>query len=89
MSKNTTAKTDLDAENPLKFAFKTVGGRTKAASLLKRSYQAIKKMEERKVLPRTEYTGETRYAETLAENSNGAFTADWLKQKANPEQISN
>ncbi|WP_278395391.1 hypothetical protein [Acinetobacter venetianus] len=76
----------LKIENPIKFAFEKVGGRTKAASLLKRSYMAMSKMEKRKVLPRTEYTGETQYAETLANHSKGAFTAEWLKEKAKPDQ---
>lgn len=71
-------------ENPVKFAISAVGGRTKAAELLNRSYQAMKKMEDKGVLPRTEYTNETQYAQTLAKNSNGAFTADWLLENANP-----
>lgn len=77
-----------EVENPIKFAFEKVGGRTKAASLLNRSYMAMSKMEKRKVLPRTEYTGETNYAETLAKHSQGAFTAAWLKAKAKPDQTS-
>lgn len=72
--------------NPIKIAFDAVGGRTKAATLLDRSYQAIKKMEDKGVLPRTEYTKETKYAEILAQHSNGLFTADWLLQHANPTQ---
>ncbi|MBJ9958376.1 MULTISPECIES: hypothetical protein [Acinetobacter] len=75
-----------EVDNPIKFAFDKVGGRTKAASLLNRSYMAMSKMEKRKVLPRTEYTGETNYAETLAKHSQGAFTAAWLKDKAKPDQ---
>ena len=46
---------------------------------------AMSKMEKRGVLPRTEYTGETKYAEILAQNSNGAFTAKWLLNAAKPE----
>lgn len=71
-------------ENPIKIAFDAVGGRTKAANLLNRSYQAIKKMEDKGTLPRTEYTNETKYAQILARNSNGLITADWLLDKANP-----
>jgi hypothetical protein len=70
--------------NPIKIAFDAVGGRTKAASLLNRSYMAMSKMEKRGLLPRTEYTGETNYAEVLAANSAGKFTAEWLKDKARP-----
>ena len=73
-------------KNPIKIAFDAVGGRTKAAILLDRSYQAIKKMEDKGVLPRTEYTKETNYAEILANNSNGEFTAEWLLKNANPIQ---
>lgn len=71
--------------NPIKHAFNAVGGRSKAAALLNRSYMAMSKMEKRGVLPRTEYTGETKYAEILAQNSNGAFTAKWLLNAAKPE----
>ena len=70
--------------NAIKIAFTAVGGRTKAASLLNRTYQAMKKMEDRGVLPRTEYTGETNYAKTLANNSGGKFTEAWLLKNANP-----
>ena len=73
-------------KNPIKIAVDAVGGRTKAAILLDRSYQAIKKMEDKGVLPRTEYTKETNYAEILADNSNGSFTAAWLLETANPIQ---
>lgn len=43
-------------------------------------------MEARGVLPRTEYTGETSYAKTLASNSNGAFTDEWLLNNASPKK---
>ena len=72
--------------NPIKYAFDAVGGRSKAALLLNRTYMAMSKMEKRGVLPRTEYTGETKYAEILANNSDGKFTAQWLLEKAKPEQ---
>ncbi|MNJ04312.1 hypothetical protein D3C73_1650140 [compost metagenome] len=45
-------------------------------------------MEKKKVLPRTEYTGETKYAEVLANNSNKKFTAKWLLDAANPSNQS-
>jgi len=47
---------------------------------------AMSKMEKRGVLPRTEYTGETQYAQILAKNCGGKFTAEWLLEKAKPEQ---
>jgi len=71
--------------NPIKHAFDAVGGRAKAALLLGRSYMAMSKMEKRGILPRTEYTGETTYAQILASNSNGAFTAQWLLDEAKPD----
>ncbi|MGQ1523231.1 hypothetical protein ACT44T_14670 [Acinetobacter baumannii] len=71
--------------NPIKYAFDAVGGRSKAAALLNRTYMAMSKMEKRGVLPRTEYTGETRYAQILAINSGGKFTAEWLLENAKPE----
>lgn len=70
--------------NPIKYAIDAVGGRTKAAGLIARTYQAVKKMEERGVLPRTEYVGTTKYAKILAENSDGKFTAEWLLNNARP-----
>ncbi|MFW2079723.1 hypothetical protein ACNPQK_01885 [Acinetobacter guillouiae] len=72
--------------NPIKHAIGVLGGRTKVAILLNMSYQAVKKMEDRGVLPRTEYTGETSYAKTLASNSNGAFTDEWLLNNASPKK---
>lgn len=72
--------------NPIKYAFNAVGGRSKAASLLNKSYMAMSKMEKKEVLPRTEYTGETNYAQILASHSDGAFTAEWLLEEANPNK---
>lgn len=72
--------------NPIKIALDAVGGRTKAAILLNKSYMAMSKMERKGTLPRTEYTGETCYAQILAENSNGIFTAEWLLKTANPNR---
>lgn len=70
--------------NPIKYAFDAVGGRSNAANLLGKSYMAMSKMEKKGTLPRTEYTGETDYANKLANNSGGKFTAEWLLEKANP-----
>lgn len=71
--------------NPMQKAIDAVGGRTKASTLLGISYVAVRKMEEKGSLPRTDYTGETNYAQTLASNSNGLITKDWLMDKANPK----
>ncbi|AVI36025.1 hypothetical protein CSB68_0787 [Acinetobacter baumannii] len=44
-------------------------------------------MAEKGVLPRTDYTGETNYAQILAEHSNGKVTQEWLLDKANPKHL--
>lgn len=72
--------------NPIEFAIKAVGGGAAAAEVCGVSSMAISKWKRRGCLPRTEYTGKTKYAEVLAEKSDGAFTAKWLLEKANPDQ---
>jgi len=69
----------------LKQAIAEVGGATKAAEVTGRTVRAVYKWLDRGALPRTEFTGETRYAELLAEASGGKFTAEWLRQNARPE----
>lgn len=73
--------------NPMQKAIAAVGGRTIAANLLGISYVAIRKMEEKGALPRTDYTGETNYAQTLANNSQGQISKEWLMDKANPKHL--
>ncbi len=73
--------------NPVQQAVTAVGGRTIASSLLGISYVAVRKMAEKGVLPRTDYTGETNYAHILATNSNGKVTEAWLLDKANPKHL--
>ncbi|MDN8289804.1 hypothetical protein QZK17_12140 [Acinetobacter baumannii] len=51
------------------------------------SYNAVRKMEEKGVLPRTDYTEETSYSKILADNSNGKITKEWLLDKANPKHL--
>lgn len=75
--------------NPVQQAISAAGGRTKASALLGISYVAIRKMAEKGVLPRTDYTGETNYAEILASNSNGTITREWLLDVANPKILIN
>jgi hypothetical protein len=43
------------------------------------SVRAVYKWIDRGMLPRTEYTGETNYAERLADAAGGSFSGDWLK----------
>ncbi|AIS07256.1 hypothetical protein [Acinetobacter baumannii] len=73
--------------NPIQLAVEAVGGRTNASLLLGISYNAVRKMEEKGVLPRTDYTEETSYSKILADNSNGKITKEWLLDKANPKHL--
>lgn len=65
-------------QNAVAYAVNYVGGPVQAARLCGRSRQAVDKWVMNGRLPRTEYTGETCYAEKLAAASEGAFTAEWL-----------
>lgn len=73
--------------NPIQLAIEAVGGRTHASLLLGISYNAVRKMEEKGVLPRTDYTEETSYSQILADNSEGKITKEWLLAKANPKHL--
>jgi len=53
-------------------------GLQKIASELGITYQAIRKWEAQGRLPRTEWTGETRYAERIAELSGGSVSREAL-----------
>nr|WP_246887621.1 helix-turn-helix domain-containing protein [Pseudomonas protegens] len=77
--------------NALAFAFEAVGGLSAAAKVCGRSYQALNKWRQTDRLPRTEYTGETQYAQHLAEAAkrNGvAFEAAWLLEKCKRSHLS-
>ena len=63
----------------IKKAVVCVGGVSAAARLCGVSSRAINKWIAAGKLPRTDFTGETRYAERLASGSNGGFTADALR----------
>lgn len=72
----------------LKHAIELIGGPKKAAEIWKMSPRNVYKMLKRGHLPRTEYTGETEYAEALANASNGQFSAEWLLTEAKPSRVS-
>ncbi|ABP59695.1 TPA: YdaS family helix-turn-helix protein [Citrobacter freundii] len=73
--------------NPMQFAIDAVGGQTAAARLCGLSNVAIHKWVKNEALPRTEYTEKTNYSQVLAEASAGKFTAEWLRQVANPDRV--
>jgi hypothetical protein len=71
----------------LAFAFEAVGGIGAAAKVCQRSYQALNKWRQSGCLPRTDYTGETKYAillsEAAAKNGN-PFDPAWLLNASAP-----
>lgn len=62
----------------LRKAVDSLGGPEKAARICEVSSRALYKWLLVGRLPRTEYTGETHYAEKMASASSGAFTRDEL-----------
>lgn len=71
------------------FAFAAVGGIGAAAKVCDRSYQALNKWRQAACLPRTDYTGETKYASLLAHaaGKNGhPFEATWLLEASAPHK---
>jgi len=73
--------------NPIAYAFEAAGGIGAAAKACGVTYQALNKWRLASCLPRTDYTGETTYADQLADaaKSNGnAFEASWLRQACAP-----
>lgn len=78
-----------DFPNAIAFAFEAVGGIGAAAKVCGRSYQALNKWRLAACLPRTDYTGETRYAKLLATaaRQNGhPFDAIWLLEASSPRK---
>ena len=78
-----------DFPNAIAFAFEAVGGIGAAAKVCERSYQALNKWRLAACLPRTDYTGETRYAEllaTAAQKNGHSFKAAWLLEASSPHK---
>ncbi len=76
-----------DFPSAIAFAFEAVGGIGAAAKVCGRSYQALNKWRLAQSLPRTDYTGETAYAERLASaavTKGNPFEASWLRESASP-----
>lgn len=75
--------------NAIAFAFEAVGGIGAAAKACDRSYQALNKWRLAGCLPRTDYTGETRYALLLAaaaKQKGNPFEAAWLLDASAPQK---
>lgn len=70
----------------VKQAIASAGGAIPASSACGVSPRAVYKWMASNCLPRTEYTGETSYAEKLAQVSGGAFTAAELLEKTAPNR---
>ncbi len=79
-----------DFPSAIAFAFEAVGGIGAAAKVCGRSYQALNKWRQAACLPRTDYTGETKYAEllvTAAKQKGNAFEAPWLLEASAPNKV--
>lgn len=79
-----------DFPNAIAFAFEAVGGIGAAAKVCKRSYQALNKWRLSACLPRTDYTGETQYAQLLAmaaAQKGNTFEAAWLLNASAPQKV--
>ncbi|NUU35126.1 hypothetical protein [Pseudomonas sp. C2B4] len=79
----------VDFPNAIAFAFEAVGGIGAAAKVCDRSYQALNKWRQAACLPRTDYTGETKYAVLLAaaaKQKGNAFEPAWLLNASAPQK---
>ena len=75
--------------SPLKKSIDDAGGVPVVAQACGKTPRAVYKWLAAECLPRTEYTGETRYAERIAAlaSANGkAFDAAWLLSAAHPKK---
>jgi len=71
----------------LKEAISAVGGVGRAASICGVSPRAVYKWVAAGGLPRTDFTGETNYAERLSTATNRAFEPEWLLEKTAPRRL--
>lgn len=80
----------VDFPNAIAFAFEAVGGIGAAAKVCDRSYQALNKWRLTANLPRTDYTGETKYAVLLAlaaKQRGNPFESGWLLNESAPHKV--
>ncbi|MFS1526226.1 hypothetical protein ACL7TT_19360 [Microbulbifer sp. 2304DJ12-6] len=75
---------NLDSPVGVREAVKLAGGPLKVARRCEISTSAVHKWITNERLPRTEYTGETEYAEILAALSGGKFNANQLLENLKP-----
>ncbi|WP_102880241.1 hypothetical protein [Pseudomonas protegens] len=78
-----------DFPSAIAFAFEAVGGIGAAAKVCNRSYQALNKWRLAACLPRTDYTGETQYAQLLsmaAKKKGNTFESAWLLSACTPQK---
>ena len=79
-----------DFPNAIAFAFEAVGGIGAAAKVCDRSYQALNKWRLAASLPRTDYTGETKYAvllATAAKRKGNPFESAWLLNASAAQKV--
>jgi len=74
--------------NLLSEAANCVGGVSRLAEALGVSYQAIRKWERAGRLPRTEWTGETAYAEKIEALTSGRVTREQLLSMGGMRSVS-
>lgn len=68
----------------LEQVIEAAGGPHAAAKALGITPQALHKWRARGCLPRTDFTGQTRYAEVLAAASDGKWSAEEIREKCRP-----
>lgn len=71
---------DMSRRSPLDVAIEVLGA-TKLAKELAITHQAVRKWQRARRMPRTEWTGETHYAEKIEELMAGAVTKAQLLDK--------
>jgi len=69
---------EISTESALSRAISAIGGLQAVGDLLHVSPQAVHKWLKKGRLPRTEWTGETTYAEQMSAAANGAVTKEEL-----------
>ncbi|WP_249961116.1 hypothetical protein [Histophilus somni] len=62
-----------------------LAGMPKVAEYCGVSLRAAYKWRKANTLPRTEYTGETNYANAISEAINGQFSSDFIREVGRPK----